>query len=86
MTDIDVDVAVATVQQIVLLSQVALTIPDDHLRMAISQASRESTLMPLFDPTMAQRHGQSLEDTERMLEAFRTFRSVIADISQAARR
>ena len=88
MAGTEIDIAVAAAEYIVNLARAALVIPDDAVNAAIQQAAREATLAPVLDPTLAMRSGASMEDTEKLLRAFRDFQRVAREIrdKEAARR
>ena len=88
MPGTDTDVAVAAAEYIVNLTRAALVISDEAVNAAIQQAARENTLVYALDPTLAMRSGASMEDTEKLLRAFRDFQRVAREIrdKEAARR
>ena len=80
MTGTDRDVAVAAAECIVSLARAALAIPEAAVDAAINQAAREATLAPVLDPSLWLRSGESMEDTEQLLRAFRDFQRVARGI------
>lgn len=80
MAGTEIDIAVAAAEYIVNLTRAALVISDEAVNAAIQQAARENTLVYALDPTLAMRSGASMEDTEKLLRAFRDFQRVAREI------